>query len=194
MSLGVKRSAVRVMDMEMQAPADGWPRRPSLLHTLQRLLCPFFISWLRLITKLKLGTSDYSVVTGEFSMPSILHTCQHTMTPFCDNELFPLLLDHNYWFCSQSWFLTALAWSSYFDLISFSHWNFYVCFYVEVLLSTLYLMVLRINLKIYFNIISWIIMILIDNCMFNLIPSSYFWFPFLSHSSEPILKFFLTVS
>ena len=93
MSLGVKRSAVRVMDMEMQAPADGWPRRPSLLHTLQRLLCPFFISWLRLITKLKLGTSDYSVVTGEFSMPSILHTCQHTMTPFCDNELFPLLLD-----------------------------------------------------------------------------------------------------
>lgn len=145
------------------------------------------------ITKLKKGTSDYSVITGEFSMPSIL-TCQPIMTPFCDNELFPLLLDHNYWFCSQSWFLTVLAWSSYFDLISFIHWNFYICFYVEVLLSTLYLMVLRINLKIYFNIISWIIMILIDNCMFNLISSSYFWFLFLSHSSELILKFFLTVS
>ena len=40
MSLGVKRSPVRVMDVEMQAPTDGWP---SLLHTLQRLLCPFFM-------------------------------------------------------------------------------------------------------------------------------------------------------
>lgn len=159
--------------------------------------CSAHFSWLvtvDAIKKLKKGTSNYSVITGEFSMPSILRTCQPTMTTFCDNELFPLLLDHSHWFCSQSWFLTALAWSSYFDLISFIHWNFYICFYVEVLLSTLYLMVLRVNLKIYFNIISWIIMILIDNCMFNLIPSSYFWFPFLSHSSEPILKFFLTVS
>lgn len=47
MSLGIKRSPVRVMHVEMQAPVDGWPRQPSLLQTLQRLLCPFFIGWLR---------------------------------------------------------------------------------------------------------------------------------------------------